>query len=232
MTNKTYGQDARMIGEEDIEGNRTESISNDVIDDITEDEKETLVPISELRKVRSEAAKYRKELQALKGRIEEDKKKIELSGQEEIDILRSAASKAETELGSLKGKIIRTAKESAIVNAASVLGFCSPKDAVSLIEFSQIDIDEEGNIDEEKAFELVRELGESKPYLRKGQSKLNFGPTNPASRMGNYPKPKSGNSSQIEQMKHQARDLTKQGRILEATKLFNRAWEEEHGVKR
>ncbi len=232
MANKTFGQDARIMGEENLDGDRTESFSNDSTEDMADDDKETLVPISELRKIRSEAAKYRKELQSVKSGIEEEKKKMELSGLEEMERLKASASKAETELGSLKGKIARASKESAIVNAASILGFNNPKDAVSLIEFGQIDIDEEGNVDEENAFELVKDLGDSKPYLRKGQSKLNFGPTNPAPKRGNFPKAKTGNASQIEQMKYQARDLTKQGRILEATKLFNRAWEEEHGVKR
>lgn len=232
MANRNFGQDARIMGEGNLDGNRTESFSNDSTEDMIDDEKETLVPISELRKTRSEAAKYRKELQSLKGEIDEEKRKMELSGLEEMERLKASASKAETELGSLKGKIARASKESAIINAASILGFCSPKDAVSLIEFSQLDIDEEGNVDEESAFDLVKDLGDSKPYLRKGQSKLNFGPTNPAPKNGKFPKAKSGSASQIEQMKYQARDLTKQGRILEATKLFNRAWEEEHGVKR
>lgn len=232
MTKGNFGQEAQAISERDLSGNREETFSTDTTEDMTEDDKEMLVPITELRKVRAEAAKYRKELQSLKSRIEEEKKGIELSSLEEIERLRSTASKAETELGSLKGKISRSAKESAIINAASILGYCNPKDAASLIEFNQIDIDEDGNVDEEKAFELVKELGESKPYLKKGQIKAYYGPTNPAPKQGNWPKPKGSNSSQIEQLKYQARDLTRQGRILDATKLFNRAWEAEHGLKK
>ena len=88
------------------------------------------------------------------------------------------------------------------------------------------------NLDSRRAFELVKNLGESKPYLKRDRSKTYYGPTNPAPQQGNWPKPKSANSTQIEQLKNQARDLTRQGRTMEATKLFNRAWEAEHEIKR
>ncbi|HGJ67142.1 TPA: hypothetical protein ENS27_17410 [bacterium] len=225
MTNKNIEQEAQL-------SNKEELFSNDITEDMLEEDKEMLVPISELRKVRSEAAKYRKELQSIKTKIDEEKRTLEASNKEEIEKLRSIASKTETELHSLRGKISRSAKESAIVNAASILGYCNPKDAISLIEFSQIDIDEDGNVDEDKVFELVKELGESKPYLRKGQIRTYYGPTNPAPKQGNLPKPKTNNSNQIEQLKYQARDLTRQGKILEATRIFNRAWEAENGIKK
>jgi len=225
MTNRNSGQEAQL-------SNKEELFSTDITDDVPEEDKEMLVPISELRKVRSEAAKYRKELQAIKAKVEEEKRNLELSNTEEIEKLRSVASKTEMELNLLKGKISRSVKETAIVNAASILGYCNPKDAVSLIEFSQLDIDEDGNVDEDKVFELVKELGESKPYLMKGQAKTYYGPTNPAPKQASLPKPKGNNTNQIDQMKYQARDLIRQGKILEATRLFNRAWETENGIKK
>jgi hypothetical protein len=242
MTNKSLEQEAQRTGEDNLtvnvvpptngRVNGVEPFFTEITEEILEDQKDTMVPISELRKVRYEAAKYRKELQSLRTIIEEEKKNIELAQLEETENLRAIAAKAEAELGSLRGQANRSAKGSAIVNAASIQGFCNPKDAVSLIEFSQIDIDENGNVDEEKAFELVKNLGESKPYLKKDRSKTYYGPTNPAPQQGNWPKPKSANSTQIEQLKNQARDLTRQGRTMEATKLFNRAWEAEHEIKR
>jgi hypothetical protein len=203
-----------------------------ITEDVLEERREATVPISELRKVRFEAAKYRKELQSLKARLEDELKKTELTKAEEIDKLRTTAEKAEAEANSLKGRVSRTSKESAIINAASVMGFFNPKDAASLIETGEIEVDEKGNIDEEKVLELVKTLGESKPYLRREQNKTFYGPTNPAPQQGNWPKPKFTNANQIDQLKQQSRELTKQGRIVDATKLFNLAWEMEHGLKR
>lgn len=229
MTNRIFEQESE--NNDGLTGNGAGPFSNDITED-TEDQRETMVPISELRKVRYEAAKYRKELQSLRTKIEEEKKNVELSSHEEIEKLRAAALKAENELGVLRSHSNRASKESVVINAASILGFCNPKDAISLIDFSQIEIDQDGNIDEGTTFELVKNLGDSKPYLKREPSKTYYGPTNPAPSKGNWPKPKSANSSQIEQLKYQARDLARQGKILEATKLFNRAWEAENAVKR
>jgi len=235
MAIKNFEQEAHRIEDESStmsEDNGAEAYStdNNAKTDNLED-REVTVPISELRKVRSEAAKYRKELQSLKAKMEEEKKNLELSKIEETEKLRSMAVKAEAEANALRNHVGRITKESAIINAASALGFYNPKDAISLIEMDQIEVDDKGNIDEEKVFEIVKSLGESKPYLRKELSKAFYGPTNPAPRQGNWPKPRLTNANQIEQFKQQSRELTRQGRIVEATKLFNMAWEMEHGLK-
>jgi len=235
MAVKNFEQEAHRIEDESStmsEDNGAEAYStdNNAKTDNLED-REVTVPISELRKVRSEAAKYRKELQSLKAKMEEEKKNLELSKIEETEKLRSMAVKAEAEANALRNHVGRITKESAIINAASALGFYNPKDAISLIEMDQIEVDDKGNIDEEKVFEIVKSLGESKPYLRKELSKAFYGPTNPAPRQGNWPKPRLTNANQIEQFKQQSRELTRQGRIVEATKLFNMAWEMEHGLK-
>jgi len=237
MTIRGLEQEAQKTGEESpnmpvsggVEPYSTEGYVNE---DIMEENREATIPISELRKVRYEAAKYRKELQSLKAKLEEERRNAELSRMEEIDKLKMIAAKAETEANLQKIQASRASKESAVINAASVLGFFNPKDAVSLVEISQIDADDKGNIDEEKVFELVKTLSESKPYLRRDQSKAYYGPTNPAPQQGNWPKPKLTNANQIEQLKQQSRELTRQGRIVDATKLFNLAWEMEHGLKR
>jgi hypothetical protein len=237
MAIRSLEQEAQKIGEESptmsvsggVESYSTEGYTNE---DIMEEHQEATVPISELRKVRFEAAKYRKELQSLKVKLEEERRNVEFSKAEEIEKLRTMATKAEAEASSLKVQASRTSKEAAVINAASVLGFFNPKDAASLIEMSQIDADDKGNIDEEKVLELVKTLSESKPYLRRDQSRTYYGPTNPAPQQGNWPKPRLTNANQIEQLKQQSRDLTRQGRIVEATKLFNLAWEMEHSKKK
>ena len=197
-----------------------------------EDSKEKMVTFSEYKKVRSEAATYRKELQALKAKRDEELRDTELTKADEIDKLRLAAEKSSAEADSLKGRVSQTAKELAIINAASVLDFFNPKDASSLIDTGEIEVDANGDINEAKVLELVTALGELKPYLRKDQSKAYYGPTNPAPQQGNWPKVKLTTANQIDQLKQQSRELTKQGRIVDATKLFNQAWEMEHGIKR
>ncbi len=235
MTAKNLEQEAHRIEEESstiLEDDGAEAYSTDIsVKGDNFEDKEIMVPISELRKVRSEAARYRKELQALKAKIEEEKRNLELSKMEETEKLRSMALKAEAEANALRNQVGQVAKESAIINVASSLGFYNPKDAISLIDMDQIETDEKGNINEEKVFELVKTLVESKPYLRKELSKAFYGPTNPAPRQGNWPKPKLTNANQIEHFKQQSRELTKQGRIVEAAKLFNMAWEMEYGLK-
>jgi len=237
MAIKGLEQDAQKNGEESSTmstsvGTDSYSTEGYINEDMPEDHREVTVPISELRKVRYEAAKYRKELQSLRVKLEEEKRNNELSRAEEIEKLKITAAKAEAEANSLKGHVSRTTKESAIINAASAMGFYNPKDAASLIDTGELEFDEKGNIDEEKVLELVKTLGESKPYLRKDQSKAYYGPTNPAPQHGNWPKPRLTNANQIEQLKLQSRELTKHGRIVEATKLFNMAWEMEHGLKK
>ncbi len=78
--------------------------------------------------------------------------------------------------------------------------------------------------------ELVKELAESKPYLKKESSLTLYGPTNPPPQSGKWPKPKLTIANQIEQMKQQSRELTRMGRVVEATRLYNKAWEMEQSM--
>ena len=75
MTVRGLEQEAQKIGEESsttsanggVEPYSTEGYTNE---GIIEENREATIPISELRKVRYEAAKYRKELQSLKAKLE------------------------------------------------------------------------------------------------------------------------------------------------------------------
>ncbi len=210
----------KSLGDKLEAGNETE----------TEEQKGSMVPISELRKVRAEAAKYRKELQTLKMQIEEENKKAEISKMEEVDRLKAIAKEAENQAQILKDKLNKMIKETAVINAASLLGFYNPKDAASMIDISQIEVDDTGAIDEKVVNELVKELAETKPYLKKESSIAGYGPTNPPPQSGRWPKPKLTLANQIEQMKQQSRELTRMGRVVEATRLYNRAWEMEQNM--
>ncbi len=191
------------------------------------------VPISDLRKVRSEAAKYRKQLRQLEGEIEEERKKTELSKMEETDKLRAIAEEAEGRAKALKKRADTIAKQAAIISAASSLGFYNPRDASAIVDPEQIEVDDNGNVDAEIVDEIVRTLAESKPYLVKGQQfdqeMVGFGPTNPPS--ANWPKPKMKAQDRIDQLKQKSSELMRSGNMAAAVKLYNRAWEKERGIK-
>lgn len=193
---------------------------------------ESKVPISDLRKIRSEAAKYRKQLRQLESEVEDERKKAELSKMEETDKLRAIAEAAEARAKALKKRADIIAKQSAVINAASALGFYNPKDASAIVDLDQVEADENGNVDTEIVDEIVRSLAESKPYLIRGQQigqeMSGFGPTNPPS--DNWPKPKQKAQSRIDQLKEKSSELMRGGNMTAAVKLYNRAWEKERGI--
>jgi len=193
---------------------------------------ESKVPISDLRKIRAEAAKYRKQLRRLESEVEEERKKAEISKMEETDKLRAIAEAAEARAKVLKERADIIAKQSAVINAASALGFYNPKDASAIVDLDQVEADENGNVDAEIVDEIIRSLAEAKPYLIKGQQvdqeMSGFGPTNPPS--ANWPKPKQNAQSRIDQLKEKSKELMRGGNMATAIKLYNRAWERERGV--
>lgn len=198
------------------------------------DRSESTVPISELRKVRAEAAKYRKRLRQLESKMEKEKKEAELAKMEETDRLKAIAEEAEAKAKALKEMADVVAKRAAIINTASALDFHNPKDAASIIDLGQIEVNDDGTVDEEKTMELVKSLMESKPYLIKGQQDsqdmAGFGPTNPPS--SNWPRPKLRTKDQIDRLKQQSSEAMRSGKVAAAVRLYNRAWEMERGIKR
>jgi len=203
-------------------------------DDSTNDELDVqTVPISELRKVRQEAARYRRELQAFKAKIDEDEKIASHSKMEREERLTAERDEARTKIAELLDRIDRTEKRSLIIDAASAMGFYSPKDAADMIDLKNIEVDSDGNVLRESVMALVTELSKTKPYLIKGQDlqMAGFGPTNPPPTEGSFPKTKPTTANQIDQLKKQAKELLRTGKVMEATRLFNRAWEMEHGIK-
>jgi hypothetical protein len=198
------------------------------------EESETLVPISELRRVRFEAAKYRKRLRQLEQVMEEKQKASKLAKMKETDRLKAIAAEAEAKAVALKRRADSVAIQAAIVNAASAQGFYNPEDASRIINKKQIELDNDGNVNAGQVDQMVRMLAESKPYLVKeqmrNQSMADFGPTNPAS--SSRPKPKDYSQGKIEQLKQQAGEFMRSGRMSSAIKLYNQAWEKERSTKK
>jgi hypothetical protein len=202
------------------------------------------VPISELRKVRAEAAKYRRRLRQLESEIQKERKAVELSKMEETDRLKAIAAEAEAKANALKKRADAVAKQTAVITAASGLGFHNPRDAAAMVDLRQIEADDDGNVDEEKANELVKSLAESKPYLIRGdeneipayagmgagRNTFSVGPSNPPS--DTWPKPKLRSRDLIDRFRRQSREALESGKVAAAVKLYNRAWEMERGIKK
>ncbi len=195
---------------------------------------EQRVPMSDLRKVRSEAAKYRKRLRQLESEVEKERKQSALSKMEETDKLRAIAEEAEAKANALKKRADVIAKQAAVISTASTLGFYNPRDAASIVDLSQIEVDDDGNVDAEVINEIVFSLAESKPYLIKGQraneEMADFGPTNPPP--ASWPRPKLRGQNRLDQLKQKSSELMKNGNMAAAIKLYNRAWEKERGIKK
>ena len=229
MTKDGVKLDAYKEGSELI----ARSTEDELDDEIDEEAREPRVPISELRSVRVEAAKYRKQLRYLESKIEKDQKTAELANMEESDRLKAIAEEAEAKAKSFEERADTIAKRAAIINAASIFGFHNPKDAASIVDMEQIEVDNDGTVDDGKLNELVKSLAESKPYLIKTQQDsrdmAGFGPTNPPS--SNWPKPKLRTKDQIDLLKQQSREVMRTGRMLDAIKLYNRAWEIGRDIK-
>ncbi len=213
---------------------KTPDGGNEYDEDIDYEANERRVPISDLRKIRAEAAKYRKKLRQLESEVDDERKKAELSKMEETDKLRAIAEDAEARAKVLKERADVIAKQSAVINAASALGFYNPRDASAIVDLEQVEVDDNGTVDAEIVDEMVRLLAESKPYLIRGQQfdqeMSGFGPTNPPS--VNWPKPKAKPQDRIEQLKQKSSELMRGGNMAAAIKLYNRAWEKERGINK
>lgn len=81
------------------------SSSDGRMDNMSEEHREATVPISELRKIRFEAAKYRKELQSLTARLDEELRKSELTNTNQIEQLRQQSREL-----TLQGEIVDATK--------------------------------------------------------------------------------------------------------------------------
>ena len=113
------------------------------------DDKLETVPMSELRKVRKEAEKYRLRLRTLEQQQTDDAEAAKRAAMTETDRLKAETQAAEAKVISMKAHSDNVLRRSAIINAASVANFQNPQDAAKLLEISELDVDDAGNISAE-----------------------------------------------------------------------------------
>lgn len=183
------------------------------------------VPMSELRKVRAEAANYRKKLRALEERQKEEKHTAELAKMEETDRLKAIATEAEARAKTLKARADRTAKESAIISAASAMNFRIPKHAAKLLDLDDLDIDDNGKVDPALVKEGLEALAEEDPLLIKQPEvapqpvSIGGGPSNPAPEEDYVPMPKFTDEKQKQRMLDQAQALRDSGDVVKGVRM-------------
>lgn len=190
------------------------------------------VPMSDLRKVRKEAERYRLQLRALEKKQTDDEEAARQAEMTEIQKLKAQAQVAKAQQASMKAHSENVLRRSAIINAASVANFQNPQDAAALLDISAIDVDEDSNIDPQQVVELVKALAEERSYLLKGANPgkpgAEFGPTSPSG--DNAPGVKLTGAAAIEKLKGQAEVAMRAGKMNTAVKLMNQKYELEHGT--
>lgn len=210
-------------------------------------QEEQRVPIADLRAVRAEAAKYRKQLRALEAKVDASTKAQEkATADAEIDKLagidkeQARTAQVAKELADANAlvatkdaKITADAISTAVYMAANAVGFAFPEDVAAILDLSGIEVTD-GEVDKDEINDLVKELAESKPsYLRSGkeeEQEFGGGASNPANKDG-VPKVKLSGPDEIARMKQQATEAQSKGNMAQATKLYNLAWERERGIK-
>lgn len=247
----TAGEEDSADGEDDAggeddsaKGNGTDDAGGS--DDDSDDAGDVdLVPLSDLKEVRSEAAKYRRQLRALEAKVDESAKTKEkadaqadidkLEGLEKEQALTAEANKqlaeATATIATKEAQIKAQAIGAAVYSAANAAGFESPEDAGALLDLGGIEVTD-GEVDAEEINELVKELAESKSYLLKGEVEEmgNTGPTNPPNKKG-IPNASFTSKDDILRLKKLANEGMAKGNMNSAITLYNQAWEKERGVK-
>lgn len=199
---------------------------------------EETVPLKELQKVRREAAQYRSKLRKLEQEAEEKAKQAELAKLEETDRLRMVAAEAEAKVEALKRRSDTTAKRSAVVAEASRRRFLNPLLVAKAIDLERIDVDPDGVVDMEQVKLTLDSLAEENPFLLEQvapppppPANVGAGATNPRPPEESVPKPILTKPDEIKKMKDRSKQLMSEGKMSEAIKAYNRAWERERDLR-
>jgi hypothetical protein len=224
--------DEREEGQEAEEGTQENQESEE---ESRESDDEVQVPITELRKVRAEAASRRKENEALQDRLaklEEEKKtadRAKLSKQERLEV---ENAELKQKYDAERQARINESVNSAVINAASAAGFREPQDALGLVDKSTIPVSETGRVDTEEVEAIVKGIAERKSYLLRGEdeqdlSAMNFGSTKNPPPQGAFPTLKPRAVKEIEALKAGASEAFNNKDPVKGVRLINEKFEAE-----
>lgn len=189
---------------------------------------EEMVPMKDLRAIRSEAASYRKQLRELETEVDASTKAQEKAAADaeiaklegvEAEKARTLATQKELDdanatIAVKDAKLKADAISTAVYRAANTAGFLNPEDAIKLLDAESIDVTD-GVVDDEAIDEMIITLSESRPNLLAGDADdagVGGGPSNPKSRQ-NPPGPKLTDEKKIAQMRTELADKVKSGEL-------------------
>ena len=168
-------EDTEADSEDDSEDDDSEA-------DGKEADAEKMVPISEVRKVRTEAKKHRLNLRKIEKELKEYKTTIEEKEQQAKRAKMEESERLQVEKSELEDKLAEKAEEAehyrhaldaekrniAVVSIASRLGFADPRDAIAMLgnKIDEFELSDD-EIDSQEVEESLTALLEEKPYLRK-----------------------------------------------------------------
>lgn len=195
---------------------------------------EETVPLKELQRVRKEAANYRSRLRKLEEESEAAKKQAELAKLEETERLRTIAAEAEAKVVALKQRSDTVAKRAAVIGEASRRRFINPSIVANVVNLATIDVDPDGVVDVEQVKLALDSLADSEPYMVQQDAppapppaNVGAGATNPRPPDYSVPIPVLIKPDEIAKMKDRSKQLMQEGRMQDAVKVYNRAWEME-----
>jgi hypothetical protein len=135
--------------------------SNDGDDEGDGDDGDEMVPMSVVKKLRSEAAKYRVQAREAQDKLSE-KEKAEMSEAERAKV---EAEEAKAEAENLRSELRRERFQSALMSEASNQKFTDPTDVIALISQEDITIDEDGTPNRKSLKAAIERIAKAKPYL-------------------------------------------------------------------
>lgn len=143
---------------------------------------QTTPTADEVKALRAEAAKYRKQLRDFQKKFEQLEAERRAKEEAELSEAEKAARRAEeleAQLNAERDNARRILTENAVIAAASRLGYANPEDAVALLPRDAIEWDDDGRPDTATVNTAVEQLLKQRPYLRAGHT-AGGSPTNPA----------------------------------------------------
>lgn len=126
-----------------------------------DDDDDQTVPMSEVRKLRREAAKYRVQAKEALDKLSE-KEKAELS---EIDRAKVEADEAKQRAELLESELKRERFRNALIAEASSQKFTDPSDVIALISQEDIATEDDGTPKRSSLKAAVERIAKNKPYL-------------------------------------------------------------------
>lgn len=136
------------------------------------DERDTASWVAEVKRLRAENKKRRLSERDKDTKLQEfeaAKLKTERSKMAEVDRLKAEKADLEVENAKKDAMLAQSVKMNIVESVAAGLGFQDTTDAVTMLgdKFEQIVIAQDGNIDRDEVTDMLTDLLEKKPYLKK-----------------------------------------------------------------